>query len=197
MKMTPAPLILGAILSMDVSALHAATAWDLVYAEDFNSSSRTERRDVAIDLNRRMNVMANLVPEQRPKELARLEKREAEISTATDRERSAFYESAAYQHRFMSRLLVDVRAGLDCAANETKTSTEMLCWSRVALLLSDEERIRFAVRRLQDSRRLDKDKHLPVLAQDPDVWYVTYGRGILEHIVIPYLERQAGVTSDR
>ena len=169
----------------------AATAWDLVYAQDFDASSRTQRRDVARDLSTRIGVLINRMPEQRPKELARLQKKEASIKDASDRERSAFYESAAYQHWYLARMLNKVTRDLHCAATQESIAAEMLCWSRVALQLSDEERIRFAVRRLQDSRRLDKDKNLPVHAQDPDVWYVTYGRGILEHIVIPYLETQA------
>jgi hypothetical protein len=169
----------------------AATAWDLVYAQEFDSSSRTQRRDVAADLSRRIGVLINQMPEQRPRELARLRNKEDNIAEANNRERSAFYESTAYQHRFLAQLLTKIVQDLHCAATEQSVSAEMACWSRVALRLSDEERIRFAVRRLQDARRLDKDKHLPVHAQDPDVWYVTYGRGILEHIVIPHLEAEA------
>ena len=169
----------------------AATAWDLVFSQGFDSSSRVQRRDVAIDLSKRINVLVDRLPEQRPKEFERLLKKEAGIAEASDRERSAFYESVAYQHRFLSHLLAEVDEALRCAANEEAIATEMLCWAQAALLLSDEERIRFAVRRMQDTRRLDRDKHLPVHAQDPDVWYVTYGRGILEHIVIPYLETAA------
>jgi hypothetical protein len=105
----------------------AATEWDLVYAPEFDSSSRTQRRDVAADLSRRIGVLINQMPEQRPRELARLRNKEDNIAEANNRERSAFYESTAYQHRFLAQLLTKIVQDLHCAATEQSVSAEMAC----------------------------------------------------------------------
>ena len=37
---------------------------------------------------------------------------------------------------------------------------------------------------------------MPVTAQDPEVWYGEYGRGILQYILVPYLADAAADSAE-
>ena len=55
-----------------------------------------------------------------------------------------------------------------------------------------KSRLDLALSMLRRARLIPKDGHMPVTAQDPEVWYGEYGRGILQYILIPYLDDAAG-----
>ena len=68
----------------------------------------------------------------------------------------------------------------------------MHCWTQASVLLMDEETINISLSVLRQGRMMPRDEDMPVKAQDPKVWYGEYGRGIVRHIIRPYLESMTG-----
>ena len=166
-------------------------AWELIHPKSFDWRQPGHRRAVARDLARRLNLLASVVPPQSPaqrtlvlEEMTELQRLGAE---ATPRRRGRLYMSRGYQHFRLMELIGETRADLDCILNAVSIHEEMHCWSRAALHFGDEARLDLALSMLRRARLMPKDDHMPVAAQDPEVWYGEYGRGILEHILVPYL----------
>src|SRR5262245_40009856 len=181
--------VFAACLSMASPYGNAATAWDLISPQHFDSHSKAERREVANDLAFRVARLADLVADQDRGELQKLQQDEAKLAAAgADSKPNAELQlSVPYQHRKLARLLADIHTALDCVVNSDTDPSEMLCWARASLLLSDEESLKLAIGTLRDNRRLPENRNLPPLIRGPEVWYDTYARGILQFILIPYL----------
>ena len=172
---------------------NAATAWDLISPQHFDPHSKAERLAIAKDLAFRVARLADLVADQDRGELQKLQQDEAKLAAAgaESRPNAELQLSVAYQHRKLARLLADIHTALDCVANSATDPSEMLCWARTSLLLSDEESLKLAIGTLRDNRRLPENRNLPPLIRGPEVWYDTYARGILQFILIPYLGSMA------
>jgi hypothetical protein len=172
---------------------NAATAWDLISPQHFDPQSKAERKAIASDLASRVARLADLVATQDRSELQKLEQDEAKLaaSGSEGRPNAELQLSVAYQHRKLAKLLDDIHTALDCVMNSDTEPSEMLCWARASLLLSDEESLKLAIGILRDNRRLPENRNLPPLIRGPEVWYDTYARGILEYILIPYLGNAA------
>jgi len=172
----------------------SATAWDLISPKNFDSQSRSERLAVARDLRHRVEQFAALIDPQSPAELQELERAEARLAAnanSSNRDRAELQLSVAYQQRKLVAALNAMTNALDCVIDTQRIATEMSCWATTSLLLSDEESLRLALSTLRNHHRLPRNKDLPALVRSPEVWYATYGRGILEFILVPYLRRAA------
>jgi hypothetical protein len=172
----------------------AATAWDLISPKNFDWQSRSERLAIARDLRSRVEQFAALIQPQSPAELQALERDEAQLAAkakVSDRERAELQLSVAYQNRKLVAALTSIVNALDCVIDTNRIATEMSCWATTSLLLGNEESLRLALATLRKYQRLPRNKDLPALVRSPEVWYSTYGRGILEFILVPYLRKAA------
>lgn len=189
-RLLPALLLICALPTQ----VFAATAWDLISPKNFDPQSRTERLAVARDLRIRIQQFAALIEPQSPAELQALERDEAQLAAnpkTSNRERAELQLSVAYQQRKLAATLTAITVALDCVIDTRGVATEMSCWATASLLLGDEESLRLALSTLRNHHRLPRNKDLPALVRSPEVWYTTYGRGILEFILVPYLRKAA------
>lgn len=180
------------VLTMAAKAgAQSVSAWDLVYPSNFNWEIRTHRHRVANDLASRVSLLVAVVPKQTEEEAARLRETEQALEAlgadASPRERSRLYLSRAYQHRRLLELLADTLDALSCVRTAEQMAGEIHCWTRAAVNLMDEETVDVALTVLRDARMVPRDEDMPVKAQDPKVWYGEYGKGIVRHIVMPYV----------
>ena len=110
----------------------------------------------------------------------------------SSRRRSRLYLSRPYQHYQLRELIQETQADLTCLNDATKPiEREMQCWAQLAGRLLEEERFRVGLSVLRNARIVPSDGDMPVLAQDPTVWYGEYARGIVESIVVPWLTQAA------
>ena len=188
-------IIVVALVGLMDANVHAGSAWDLVHPDDFDWSARADRRSVAADLISRISLLAAVVPPQAPDQIARLKADEAELAAlgekATARQRSRLYLSRAYQHRRLVELLGNLLDALACVRSSVTVDREMFCWVEASALLMDEETLDISLNVLRQGRMIPRDEDMPVKAQDPKVWYSEYGRGVVRHIIRPYLESLA------
>ncbi len=184
-----------ALLIAPGAGAQSVSAWDLVYPSNFDWEIRTHRLRVANDLASRVSLLVAVVPKQTEEESARLRETERALEArgadASPRERSRLYLSRAYQHRRLLELLADTLDALNCVRKAEQMPREIHCWTRAAVNLMDEETVDVALTVLRDARMVPRDEDMPVKAQDPKVWYSEYGRGIVRHVVMPYV---AGLT---
>ena len=174
----------------------AADAWELIHPKMFDWQRAEQRRAVARDLIRRLDLLAAVVPEQPPEERAELIRKIAELQGAAAGEsperRSRLYISRQYQHFRLLELIGELRASLDCVLAAERLAEEMRCWSLASLHLGDQATLSLALSMLRSARLIPKERNMPVVAKGPALWYAEYGRGILEQILVPYLACAAG-----
>jgi hypothetical protein len=185
--------IVAVWLALGASSALAASAWDLIAPKDLNANSKVQRDAIARDLKMRVGLFVELLGEQSAQDVRQLERDEAILAEGSGdvRDRTELQLSALYQHRQLMQRLQAMSRALDCVVASTQLAPEMYCWAQAALLLSDEESLRLALSTLRSARRLPPNKDMPALVRSPEVWYTTYGRGIFEFIVTPYLARVA------
>ncbi|HEY5680505.1 MAG TPA: hypothetical protein VIS55_10595 [Pseudomonadales bacterium] len=198
MKIGPVLICAFALAMAPFAGAQSVSAWDLVYPSNFNWEIRTHRVRVANDLASRVSLLVAVVPRQTEEESARLRETEQTLEArgadASPRDRSRLYLSRAYQHRRLLELLADTLDALQCVRSAEELPREVHCWTRAAVNLMDEETVDVALTVLRDARMVPRDEDMPVKAQDPKVWYGEYGKGIVRHIVMPYL---AGLAAPR
>jgi hypothetical protein len=190
----PALLLLVAIVVGGLASaptVEAAGAWELVHRTTFDWREPDQRRDVAEDLLRRVDLLGSAIPPQSPKERARVQRdiaRLAELAPGdAPREQSSLYLSRPYQHYRLAESLVAIRTELECVLAAADIEAEMACWARASATFLSEGELTLGLATLRSARMMPDDGNMPVLAQDPIVWYPEYGRGIVQHIVAPYL----------
>ena len=186
-------LVFGVLAAMASAtpAAAAVNAWELIHPKTFDWQQATHRIAIARDLLRRLNLLASVVPMQSPQqqalvldEMAALDKLGNE---APPRRRSRLFMSRGYQHYRLLELIEETRENLNCILAAADIHEEMHCWSLAAQHFGDEARLDLALSMLRSARLIPKDGQMPVTAQDPEVWYGEYGRGILQYIIVPYL----------
>lgn len=191
-------LVFGALVAAAsaTSTAAAVNAWELIHPKAFDWQQAAHRTAIAKDLLRRLNLLASVVPPQSPQqqtlvldEMAALDKLGTE---APPRRRSRLFMSRGYQHYRLLELIEETRGDLECILAAADIRDEMHCWSLAAQHFGDEARLDLALSMLRSARLIPKDGQMPVTAQDPEVWYGEYGRGILQYIVVPYLADAAG-----
>ena len=192
-------LLLAAVVAAPCSPLAAASvdAWELIHPKSFDWREEPQRKAIARDLLRRLDLLASVVPPQSPEQRALVLDEMAELANlggeASPRRRSRLYMSRGYQHYRLLQLIGETRDDLQCILGATDVPGEMHCWSLAAQHFGDEARLDLALSMLRSARLIPRDGQMPVTAQDPEVWYGEYGRGILQYILVPYLADAATV----
>ena len=183
-----------AMASADVAAARV-DAWELISPAHFDWRDRGHRHAIAEDLLVRLNLLADVIPPLSPRQEAQVANEIAELQRmdpdADTRRRSRLYMSRRYQHFRLLELIDNTRRNLQCVTAAARVSEEMRCWSLASVNFGDEAKLDLALSMLRRARMIPKDGAMPVKAQDPSVWYGEYGRGILKHILTPYLAEQA------
>ena len=184
-----------AALATEAGAAVRVDAWELISPAHFDWRERPHRRAIADDLLVRLNLLAGVIPPLSPQQEAQVANEMAELQRmdpdADTRRRSRLYMSRRYQHFRLLELLEDTRRNLECVIAAARISEEMRCWSLASVNFGDEAKLDLALSMLRSARMIPRDGAMPVKAQDPSVWYGEYGRGILKHILTPYLAEQA------
>ncbi len=183
-------------LSMTAMAAYGTSAWDLVHPAEFHWQDRAERVQLAQDLMDRIRILAAVVPPMSADELAKLRKEQTRLNAMGDdaprRSLGRLYLSRPYQHQKILELLDNTLGALDCAAQSQKIAAEMACWAQASTYLLEEASLDLGLTILREGRLIPKDEDMPVKAQDPVIWYGEYGRGVLNYIVVPYLQGTLG-----
>ena len=171
------------------------TAWELISPVVFDWRQVEQRRAVANDLLERLDMLGSAIPPLSPSQQARVLQEAAELERldpdADPRRRSRLFMSRRYQHFRLLDLLEETRGNLKCVLSAAQIGEEMRCWSLASVNFGEEAKLDLALSMLRSARLIPKDGAMPVKAQDPAVWYGEYGRGILQHILAPYLAQQA------
>lgn len=178
----------------------AAQSGELINGK-FNVASRNVRSEVARDLVGKIQRLYDLIPNPTPSELdwvkqegIAIEKLD-DMSEAKTPRRVRYSESPEFQHVKTHALLANILQLLSCAAApSTPLRKEIFCWSSASLLLTDLEFFNYAIYILIKSGRLPNtiDGHNVIGSKDLGYgfWLNTYGRGIHQFIVNPYLNGQ-------
>lgn len=193
MRLAAVSLIAGLIAS---PLSLAQSAWDLVFREQLDWTSREHRLILARDLADRISLLESTLPELSEKDHAWLKKLEQRIERLGDNnassERGKLYLSRQYQHRTLLAHMKVVKRELDCVRGATKLPEEMLCWGEVSVQLLDGDRIGVALETLRDHRMIPRPREMPFTTLNPSLWYSEFGRGIVEYLLVPYLESRLG-----
>ena len=188
-------VVVAVFLPLAAPASQTPSAWDLVHPRGFDWQDRDARAHLADDLLGRIQMLAAVIPPISANDLERVRREQAELDALGDaappRRLSRHYLSRRYQHSVVLELLENTQGALGCAARSERITAEMACWARASAYLLQEERLDLGLNVLRQARMLPRDEDMPVKAQDPVVWYGEYGRGVLNHILIPYLESRA------
>ena len=169
----------------------AQTAWDLVFREQLDWTSREHRLILSRDLTDRVALLESNLPEMSERDHQWVDQLEARIERlgddATSSQRGRLYLSRQYQHRALLEHMQRMRDELECVRSATDMADEMLCWGQVAVELLDGERIDVAIETLRDHRMIPRPRETPFKALNPSIWYGEFGRGIVEYLLLPYL----------
>jgi hypothetical protein len=189
-------LVIVVLLAPAAAAVAQTTsAWDLVHPRNFDWQDRAARAQLADDLLGRIQMLAAVIPPMSGDDLEKVREEQAALEAMGDaappRRLGRHYLSRRYQHRVVLELVDSTQGALSCAARSELVAAEMACWARASAFLLQEERLDLGLNVLRDARMVPRDEDMPIKAQDPVVWYGEYGRGVLNHILIPYLESQA------
>ena len=169
----------------------AIDAWQLVHHDRLDWQLRQHRVAVAKDLAARVRILADIVPAQSEKKAQAVLERRTEVARADARARSRFYLSNDYQHWVLIDRLTAIQSSLDCVVEAREIAVEMACWADVSLAFAKENDIAIALDRLREARMMMREEKVPVKAKDPRIWYADFSRGILAHILTPYLKAQS------
>ena len=189
--------LLLALTGTGSAPARALDAWELIAPTDLDWRIVDHRRMLAEDLLDRLSLLAAAVPEQTPERVAGIRREVAELAQldpgAEPRRRSRLYMSRHYQHYRLLALLDETSGHLQCVLDAGHIKPEMRCWSLAAVSFGEETTLDMALAMLRASRLMPRDGAMPVKAQDPSVWYGEYGRGIVKHILTPYLAAEAAL----
>ncbi len=174
---------------------HAADAGDLINGS-FKSSYREERIKIAKDILKQIELLESYLSEPKPSEISWVDEERVAIdklkgTDAWNERIKRFYESPEFQHQKLKTLLGNIKQNLNCITlNKISLRKEMLCWAKASLTLTDSTTFDDSISILIRNDRLPKDiakkaKLLEISGYSTK--YGWYGRGIHEHIVIPYL----------
>ncbi|MCY4041861.1 MAG: hypothetical protein OXF72_11500 [Gammaproteobacteria bacterium] len=176
------------------SLAHAQSAWDLVFREQLDWTSREHRLILSRDLLDRVTLLESNLPTMSERDVQWVEQLEARIERlgddATSSQRGRLYLSRQYQHRALLEHTQRMRDELGCVQAAAAMHDEMLCWGQVAVELLDGERIDVAIETLRDHRMIPRPREMPVGTLNPSIWYGEFGRGIVEYLLLPYLASQ-------
>ncbi len=193
MRLAAISLIAGLIAS---PCSFAQSAWDLVFRQQLDWTSRAHRSILAQDLTSRVALLESNLPDMSERDREWVERLEQRIERlgddATSSERGKLYLSRQYQHRALLAHTDQVKRELSCVQNATDIHQEMICWGQVSVQLLDGDRIDVALETLRDHRMIPRPREMPFQTLNPSLWYSEFGRGIVEYLLVPYLQSQSG-----
>jgi hypothetical protein len=163
---------------------------------DFDAFSRNSRKEIATDLNKKVNDLLFQVPIQNPDDLAWLESEKREIDRIENNQKTmpldrtvAYIGSKQFQHRQLRSLLVNTSEAILCVLEANiSIKREMMCWTVASSNLIEKEKLSDSISTLRKHGVLPKkvDSFF-----EEDYWFPVYGKGIINYIVLPYLQSQS------
>jgi hypothetical protein len=163
---------------------------------DFDTFSRKSRKEIAIDLSKKINNLLFQVPIQNPDDLAWLESEKSEIDRIENNQKImpldrtvAYIGSKQFQHRQLRSLLVNTSEAISCILEANiSIKREMMCWAVASSNLIEKEKLSDSISTLRKHGVLPKKVDSVF---EEDYWLPVYGKGIIDYIVLPYLQSQS------
>lgn len=162
----------------------------------FDANSRKERVEIAKDILSKIELLDSYLPNPKPSEVAWIkEERAAMYKLQGDAFEERFKKlslSPEYTHQYLKEHLAETKTHLECIINDkVNLESEILCWERVSLDLSERNAFDSSIMILKIDGRLPKDiaKKACFFNKKGFSWiYDLYAWGIHMSIIIPYLE---------
>jgi hypothetical protein len=200
-RITCARAIIGGVFLLLIAPAQSAelTASALIDGK-FDTKSRANRAAIAIALHNQIQKLSQYLPIPRPQELSWVEQERVAISKLGDSGLASdrmlqYWSSPEFHHIKLHSYLTSINNALVCAADaRTSVSREMMCWGVASLYLTDRSALDDSISTLVKAGRLPVTVKESTISNDSlgyGYFYWVYGRGILEHIVIPHLINQA------
>lgn len=163
---------------------------------DFDAFSRKSRKEIAIDLNKKINDLLFQVPIQNPDDLAWLESEKREIDRIENNQKNmpldrtvAYIGSKQFQHRQIRSLLVNTSEAITCILEaNVNIKREMMCWTVASSNLIEKGKLFDSISILRKHGVLPKKADTSL---EEDYWFPVYGKGIIDYVVLPYLRSQS------
>lgn len=184
------------LLVFGMVSIFAGSADRLIEGK-FDPSSRKIRREIALDVKKRVVNLLDYVPAPKPNEVAWVVNEKAEIEKIQDAEARSEREeklvgSPEFQQARLRSDLQEIADALDGVMKpDISTRAEMLNWCIASHGLTNNEEMNDAINILIQSGRLPSDLASKVKLGGA-IGYTGvlgwWGRGIQEYLVIPYLE---------
>lgn len=191
-------LLVVLILSASAPAV-AADAVDLISGE-FNAASRKERREIAQSFLKKIEKLSAFIPQSPPSETAWVVREKSEIDKITDEAAKharlrRYYQTPEFHQTKLKSHLESARDALLCVTDaNVSIRRETLCWATASSILLEQSVVHDSILVLLQHGRLPQDiaEKAELLPENLGygTFYAWYSRGIIEHIVIPYLAGQ-------
>lgn len=167
----------------------------------FDATSKKDRAKIARDLLAEIQKLFQYLPTQKPQEAAWLKQEKEAIgkldqAEAVTSRRVQMAMTPEFQQEKLHSTLTAIQDTLACAADPSSSlSREMMCWSVASFLLTDRAMFDDSISILLKAGRLPRDVEKQAFLGSESLGFgyfydVLWGRGIQEHIVIPYLKGQ-------
>lgn len=163
---------------------------------EFDAFSRKSRKEIAISLNKKINDLLFKVPIQNPDDLAWLESEKREIDRVENNQKTmpldrtvAYIVSKQFQHRQLRSLLANTSEAISCVLEANiSIKREMMCWTVASSNLIEKDKLSDSISTLRKNGVLPKkvDSFF-----EEDYWFPVFGKGIIDYIVLPYLQSQS------
>jgi hypothetical protein len=185
------------VLCCAANPVSGADKGDLILGS-FDASSKASRLEIAADLKNTVEAFSGYVRYPTPKEDEWIERQRSLIEAATGDARShqqlQLYRSTPLQLSKLRGLLDQLQASLRCILTAAQERAEMACWSIASFYLTDRTTLKEAVEILVRAGEIPTKALTLSLLRDTAGFasdYLSYGRGVLEYVVIPYLQKDA------
>lgn len=189
-------LRIAPLLFFGMVSIFAGSADQLLEGR-FDSSSRKIRHEIALDVKQRVVDLLNYVPALKPNEVAWVINEKTEIqkiqdTNARSEREEKLVSSPEFQQMRLRSDLQEIVNSLDKAMSpKISIRAEILNWCIASHNLTNNEEMNDAIKILIQSGRLPSDLAQKVRLGEA-IGYTGllgwWGRGIQEHLVIPYLK---------
>lgn len=189
-------LRIAPLLFFGMVSIFAGSADQLLEGR-FDSSSRKIRHEIALDVKQRVVDLLNYVPALKPNEVAWVINEKAEIqkiqdTNARSEREEKLVSSPEFQQMRLRSDLQEIVNSLDKAMSpKISIRAEILNWCIASHNPTNNEEMNDAIKILIQSGRLPSDLAQKVRLGEA-IGYTGllgwWGRGIQEHLVIPYLK---------
>lgn len=174
----------------------AAKRGDLIRG-GFDSNSRAQRLEIAKEVLSSVETLAQYLPTLKPSEKTWIDEERLAIDNLGDSKAASsrlrtWYESPEVQHERLATALTEITNALHCVIDGTPPlRREIVCWAVASSNLTDSTTLDTAIGILLKSGRLPKKPLSEYFFwEGPDYTnnWRWYGRGMLQYLVVPYLQ---------